>query len=138
MADKPGYFPTMLSKQSDKTTDAVTVHDELIRNMPEKPARLEAVKQFLINRVHNDYPAFRNISQKVASLRLDGFDHDPGEDFLQSLEAFSMADVEQFYLPHVHNRPVTYLVSGNPNRIDKKKQAASGKIIKVNKNDRCK
>ena len=138
MPDKPGYFTTMLSTQSDKTTDALTVLDELIRNMPEKPARIEAVKQFLINKVHNDYPAFRNISQKVASLRLDGFDHDPGEDFLQSLEAFSMADVEQFYLQHVHNRPVTYVVSGNPKRIDMKKLAAFGKIIKVKKNEICK
>lgn len=53
-----GSFTAMLSTQSDKTLDALGVLDSLIREMPLKPERMEAVKQTLVNRINNDYPAF--------------------------------------------------------------------------------
>ena len=62
-----GSFTAMLSTQSDKTLDALGVLDSLIREMPLKPERMEAVKQTLVNRINNDYPPFRNLSEKVAS-----------------------------------------------------------------------
>lgn len=64
-----GSFTAMLSTQSDKTLDALGVLDSLIREMPLKPERVEAVKQTLVNRINNDYPPFRNLSEKVASAR---------------------------------------------------------------------
>ena len=42
-----GSFTAMLSTQSDKTLDALGVLDSLIREMPLKPERVEAVKQRL-------------------------------------------------------------------------------------------
>lgn len=57
-----GSFTAMLSTQSDKTLDALGVLDSLIREMPLKPERVEAVKQTLVNRINNDYPPFRNLS----------------------------------------------------------------------------
>ena len=74
-----GSFTAMLSTQSDKTLDALGVLDSLIREMPLKPERVEAVKQTLVNRINNDYPPFRNLSEKVASARMEGFDRDPAE-----------------------------------------------------------
>lgn len=68
-----GSFTAMLSTQSDKTLDALGVLDSLIREMPLKPERVEAVKQTLVNRINNDYPPFRNLSEKVASARMEGF-----------------------------------------------------------------
>lgn len=59
-----GSFTAMLSTQSDKTLDALGVLDSLIREMPLKPERMEAVKQTLVNRINNDYPPFRNLSEK--------------------------------------------------------------------------
>ena len=59
-----GSFTAMLSTQSDKTLDALGVLDSLIREMPLKPERVEAVKQTLVNRINNDYPPFRNLSEK--------------------------------------------------------------------------
>ena len=40
-----GSFTAMLSTQSDKTLDALGVLDSLIREMPLKPERMEAVKR---------------------------------------------------------------------------------------------
>lgn len=88
-----GSFTAMLSTQSDKTLDALGVLDSLIREMPLKPERMEAVKQTLVNRINNDYPPFRNLSEKVASARMEGFDRDPAEEFLRDIATMDMQDI---------------------------------------------
>lgn len=101
-----GSFTAMLSTQSDKTLDALGVLDSLIREMPLKPERMEAVKQTLVNRINNDYPPFRNLSEKVASARMEGFDRDPAEEFLRDIATMDMQDISRFYQEQISGRPV--------------------------------
>ncbi len=130
-----GSFTAMLSTQSDKTLDALGVLDSLIREMPLKPERMEAVKQTLVNRINNDYPPFRNLSEKVASARMEGFDRDPAEEFLRDIATMDMQDISRFYREQISGRPVVYVISGNRQQIDMKKLAEYGTIIKVKKKD---
>ncbi|MEI3106930.1 MAG: insulinase family protein [Parabacteroides merdae] len=130
-----GSFTAMLSTQSDKTLDALGVLDSLIREMPLKPERMEAVKQTLVNRINNDYPPFRNLSEKVASARMEGFDRDPAEEFLRDIATMDMQDISRFYREQISGRPVVYVIAGNRKRIDMKKLAEYGTIIKVKKKD---
>lgn len=128
-------FTAMLSTQSDKTLDALGVLDSLIREMPLKPERVEAVKQTLVNRINNDYPPFRNLSEKVASARMEGFDRDPAEEFLRDIATMDMQDISRFYREQISGRPVVYVIAGNRKHIDMKKLAEYGTIIKVKKKD---
>ena len=128
-----GSFTAMLSTQSDKTLDALGVLDSLIREMPLKPERVEAVKQMLVNRINNDYPPFRNLSEKVASARMEGFDRDPAEEFLRDIATMDMQDISRFYQEQISGRPVVYVITGNRKHIDMKKLAEYGTIIKVKK-----
>ena len=130
-----GSFTAMLSTQSDKTLDALGVLDSLIREMPLKPERMEAVKQTLVNRINNDYPPFRNLSEKVASTRMEGFDRDPAEEFLRDIATMDMQDISRFYQEQISGRPVVYVITGNRKHIDMKKLAKYGTIIKVKKKD---
>ena len=130
-----GSFTAMLSTQSDKTLDALGVLDSLIREMPLKPERMEAVKQTLVNRINNDYPPFRNLSEKVASTRMEGFDRDPAEEFLRDIATMDMQDISRFYREQISGRPVVYVIAGNRRHIDMKKLAKYGTIIKVKKKD---
>lgn len=130
-----GSFTAMLSTQSDKTLDALSVLDSLIREMPLKPERVEAVKQTLVNRINNDYPPFRNLSEKVASARMEGFDHDPAEEFLRDIATMDMQDIFRFYREQICGRPVVYVIAGNRKRIDMKKLAEYGTIVKVKKKE---
>ena len=130
-----GSFTAMLSTQSDKTLDALSVLDSLIREMPLKPERVEAVKQTLVNRINNDYPPFRNLSEKVASARMEGFDRDPAEEFLRDIATMDMQDISRFYREQISGRPVVYVIAGNRKHIDMKKLAEYGTIIKVKKKD---
>ena len=128
-----GSFTAMLSTQSDKTLDALGVLDSLIREMPLKPERMEAVKQTLVNRINNDYPPFRNLSEKVASARMEGFARDPAEEFLRDIATMDMQDISRFYREQISGRPVVYVIAGNRKHIDMKKLAEYGTIIKVKK-----
>ena len=128
-----GSFTAMLSTQSDKTLDALGVLDSLIREMPLKPERMEAVKQTLVNRINNDYPPFRNLSEKVASARMEGFDRDPAEEFLRDIATMDMQDISRFYQEQISGRPVVYVITRNRKHIDMKKLAEYGTIIKVKK-----
>ena len=128
-----GSFTAMLSTQTDKTLDALGVLDSLIREMPLKPERMEAVKQTLVNRINNDYPPFRNLSEKVASARMEGFDRDPAEEFLRDIATMDMQDISRFYQEQISGRPVVYVITGNRKHIDMKKLAEYGTIIKVKK-----
>ena len=130
-----GSFTAMLSTQSDKTLDALGVLDSLIREMPLKPERMEAVKQTLVNRINNDYPPFRNLSEKVASARMEGFDRDPAEEFLRDIATMDMQDISRFYREQISGRPVVYVIAGNRKHIDMKKLAEYGTKIKVKKKD---
>lgn len=130
-----GSFTAMLSTQSDKTLDALGVLDSLIREMPLKPERMEAVKQTLVNRINNDYPPFRNLSEKVASTRMEGFDRDPAEEILRDIATMDMQDISRFYREQISGRPVVYVIAGNRKHIDMKKLAKYGTIIKVKKKD---
>lgn len=134
-ADKPGDFYTLLSTQTDKTVDAIAVLDSLIKDMPERPDRIETVKQHILHRIHNEYPSFRKLSSLIATLRREGYTEDPNIRFLSDLDRLTMEDIVAFYRENIKNRPVVYAIVGNARQIDKKKLAAFGTIVNVNKKE---
>lgn len=133
--DKTGDFVTMLSTQSDKTLDALSVLDSLIRRMPVKPERIDAVKQSVTNTINNDFPSFRNLSEKAATYQRNGLDRDPNEALLETIAQMDMDDISGFYQRNISDRPVVYVVAGNAKRIDMRKLAAFGEIVKMKKKD---
>lgn len=103
--------------------------------MPEKPERIETIKQSIINQVNNDFPSFRELSEKVAYFRRSGFDRDPNEALLTDLSEMDMQDIVRFYRHNVRLKPVVYVIVGNSSRIDMKKLAEYGEVIRLRKKD---
>lgn len=132
---KAGEFVTMLSTQSDKTLDAMEVMNSLVREMPEKPDRISMIKQSIINQVNNDYPSFRDLSEKVASYKRNGFESDPNEALLSGISDMEMMDIIRFYRHNIRLKPIVYVIVGNSRRIDMKKLADYGEIIRLRKKD---
>jgi predicted Zn-dependent peptidase len=132
---RPGEFTAMLSTQSDKTVDALTVLDRLIREMPVKPERLPAVRQSLVNRLNSDYPTFREIPRRIASLLNEGYAADPNETLMTNLAQMEMSDVVRFYDNNIKGRPVIYVIVGNSRKIDMNKLAGFGKLLRVKKEE---
>jgi predicted Zn-dependent peptidase len=135
LRDKPGELTTLLSTQSDKTTDALDILDRLVREMPVKPERLPAVKQSLINQSVNDYPTFRKIPERIASMLNEGYASDPNEILVTELSKMEMSDIVGFYEKNIKDRPVIYIIVGNSRKIDMEKLSKFGKVIKVKKEE---
>jgi predicted Zn-dependent peptidase len=134
-SDKPTRFVTYLSTQCDKTTDALKVLNSLIQDMPEHPERIEAVIQTSINQTNNEYPSFRDISTKIASYRRDGYTKDPSRSLLEDIEQMDITDVVRFYDSNVKDRTLVYVVVGNSRKMDMRKLATFGDIVKMRKQD---
>jgi predicted Zn-dependent peptidase len=128
-------FSTTMSTQCDKTLDAMSVLSNLIEYMPLKPERFQYIKQVALNSMHSNYPTFREVSERIANLRAQGFEEDPKLILFRNLETMSMDDVNDFYLGNVKGRIPVYVVVGNKKKIDMKKLSAYGKIINLKKKD---
>lgn len=133
--EKAGEFVAMLSTQADKTLDAMAVMNSLIRDMPEKPERIGMVKQAIINQVNNDYPSFRNLSERVAAYRRSGFDDDPYKALLEGISEMEMKDIIRFYRHAVRLKPIVYVIVGNMRRIDMNELTAYGTVVRLKKKD---
>lgn len=132
---KVGEFVTMLSTQSDKTLDALGIMNSLIHEMPEKEERISTVKQSIVNQVNNDFPSFREVPEKVAGFRRNGFDNDPSEALLSGISDMDMKDIIRFYRHNVRLKPVVYVIVGNSRRIDMKQLETYGNVIRLRKKD---
>ena len=132
---KAGEFVTMLSTQSDKTLDALGIMNSLIHEMPEKEERISTVKQSIVNQVNNDFPSFREVPEKVAGFRRNGFDNDPSEALLSGISDMDMKDIIRFYRHNVRLKPVVYVIVGNSRRIDMKQLETYGNVIRLRKKD---
>ena len=130
-----GEYVTMLSTQSDKTLDALGIMNSLIHEMPEKEERISTVKQSIVNQVNNDFPSFREVPEKVAGFRRNGFDNDPSEALLSGISDMDMKDIIRFYRHNVRLKPVVYVIVGNSRRIDMKQLETYGNVIRLRKKD---
>ena len=124
-----------LSTQCDKTIDALEVLDALISHMPEHPERIDALIRTEINRVNNAYPAFRDISTRIADFRRDGYTDDPHRALLNDIRRMTIDDITRFYRSYVRGRTPVYVVVGNFHRIDKRRLSAFGEITRVHHRD---
>lgn len=133
--DKPGDLTASMTTQSDKTTDAIAVLHSLIKDMPVKPEKVASIRQTVLNHANNNYPSFRDISEKIAFYRMEGYDIDPNHLFIQNLPGLGMDDILQFYRENVAERPVVYVVVGNSRKIDMNELAKFGEVIHIRKKD---
>ena len=85
-----------LATQTDKMIDAMEVLENLVHDMPERPERVESVKQTIRNWVNNEYPTSRSLSLKIAGFRREGYESDPNKDYLEVIDRMTMEDILRF------------------------------------------
>ncbi len=132
--DKEGALIASLSTQCDKTTDAISILDSLIKQMPAKRERVETARQDVINEATNQYPSLRNRSTQIADLKKVGYCTDPNKSLTEDVAQMDLEQIVDFYNKNIKGRPIAYLVVGNSKKIDMQKLSSFGKIIKVKAN----
>jgi predicted Zn-dependent peptidase len=129
--DKPTYFFGWLQTQSDKTIEALDVMTSLFKEMPEKPDRLDIIKQSLIQDISTNTPSMRRLGNTIASWRNNGYTDDPRKFQYEVYQKLTFDDIVSFYNSHINGKPLVYTVYGYFKKINKKELSKFGAIETV-------
>jgi len=128
-------FTGYVGTQADKTNEALEVFYDLIRNMPEKSERMEMIRRFLVQSALTDKPGFRDLSRKIKSMELLGYDEDPAISKVEVYKNLEFDDIVEFYKKNLKDRPIVISIVGDKKRIDMEKLKKFGKIIEIKEKD---
>ncbi|MDR3134017.1 MAG: insulinase family protein [Prevotellaceae bacterium] len=132
---KPGWFSGFIQTQDDKTNAAIDVFMGLINNMPEKPERMDVLRNSLVLSGATGRPDFRDIGQYYDQLQRLGYSDDPLKTRLPAYKALTFDDIVQFNNQYIKNQPKAIMIVGPKKRIDAKALSQYGVIRELKLND---
>lgn len=133
--DEKGYLFGFMNTQSDKTIDAIQALDSIISFMPEKPERLDIIKQANRESVNSGKPNFRWLPYSAAYWLEEGYTEDPRKTNYEYFQKAEFKDITAFYKKFVSGKNTVYIITGNTKNIDLKKLETFGTLKKVNIKD---
>ncbi|MDY0344086.1 MAG: insulinase family protein [Lentimicrobium sp.] len=128
---KEKYFMGKIGTQADKTVQAITIFDSLVRFMPAKPERTRMIQQYLSNSSLSKRPHFRNLSADVVGWQNRGFETDPAFTKQKAYENLKYDDIQQFYASNIADKPMVICIVGDKKRIATKELEQFGKVVFV-------
>jgi len=135
IAGKPSDFVGYVGTQADKTIEAIEVFYSLIREMPEKPERIDMIRQYLQLTTITSKPDFRNLSESIEKWLWKGYTEDPAKMKYNTYSNLSFQDIVKFYKEHIKDKSIVIGIVGNKKLIDRKKLVTYGKIIEISEKD---
>ncbi|MDY0104181.1 MAG: insulinase family protein [Lentimicrobium sp.] len=128
---KERYFAGTIGTQADKTIQAITIFDSLVRYMPSKPERTKMIQQYLSNSALSKRPHFRNLSAQIVGWQNQGYESDPAFIKQKAYENLKFDDIQQFYTDNLANKPMVICIVGDKKRINTKDLEKFGKVVFV-------
>ena len=135
LANKNSIFYGYVGTQADKTLEALQVFDTLIHFMPQKPERMDMIKEYLIQSSLASKPDFRNLSMTIINWKNRGYSEDPLKSKLTVYKNMEFRDITKFYIDNIKPKPLVIAIVGNTKQIDLKGLEKYGKIIVVKEKD---
>lgn len=130
-----GKLIAYIGCQGDKTNDAVPVMVDLLKNMPSKPDRMEALRRSLQLKVVTNFPDFREVPFRVYNYKLGGFTSDPNQQAYEVYAELQMEDIEAFYEKNIQRKPYVITIYGDKKRIDLDELKPYGKVVELKHKD---
>lgn len=130
-----GWLSGYIGVQSDKANDAIAEFVSLIREMPDKPERMDNIRQYLYQATISSSPSLRNKSMVVENWKQLGYEKDPRIELLAEYKELSYDDIVEFYKKSVRSKPVAIGIVGNSKSLDQNKLKSLGKVINVSSKD---
>ncbi len=130
---KDSYFVGYTSTQADKTVEAVKVFTDIINNMPEKPERMNNIREYLVQSSMSSKPYFRSLTQAVDNWKEWGYKEDPSKQAIEEYKKMTFADIMNFYNSKIKGRPIAICIVGNKKDIDLKALKAIATVKKMSK-----
>ena len=131
----PAYLKAFVGTQGDKTIDAMTVLDSLIRRLPQSEKRLEMTRKNMWSDRVTSYPTFRAISREIATDLREGFTFDPAKEEYALLERLTMDDIYKLWNQQISGRPIVWAIVGDPDKIGLENLSKFGTVTQLKPGD---
>jgi len=125
---RPSNFMGFIGTQADKTVEAVSLFDSLVRVMPLFPERMEGIRNYLIHSSVSERPSFRELTETIEKWRWAGYEKDPLEFSVPAYHQMQFDEIHKFNTQRLAKAPMVIGIVGNKKNIDMKKLAGYGKI----------
>jgi predicted Zn-dependent peptidase len=132
---KPVDFIGSLSTQADKSIIALTTYDSLIRTMPQKPERIDMIRNYLTLSAETKRPSFRNTTQSVEYWKRLGYSSDPAVIKQPIYQSLTWNDIMNHYRNNLSEKPVAIAIVGDKRMIDFESLKKFGRIVEVKEKD---
>ena len=132
---KETYFMGKIGTQADKTIQAITIFDSLVRYMPAKPERMKMIQKYLTNSSLSSRPHFRDLSAQIVGWQNKGYETDPAFTKQKDYENLKYDDIQQFYASNVADKPMAICIVGDKKRVNTKELEKFGKVVFVKEKD---
>jgi len=126
--DANSFFYTFIACQADKTNQAVKVAFDLINDMPKKEDRIDLIRSSVKLSQFSNFPNFRNLSMRVESYILKGFERDPNEINYHMYDSLEFEDLYEFYQKNIQNTPTFLGLYGDSKRLNISELEKFGKV----------
>ncbi len=131
LESNPAYFIGNIGTQNDKTIDAVREFLKLIDDMPEKPERMDNIKNYLEQASLSAKPDFRNLNAYVESWQIQGYSDDPNKTLIPQYKAMTFDEIVKFYNENLKGAPLSIAIVGNKKDIDIKALKELAPVVNV-------
>jgi predicted Zn-dependent peptidase len=129
--EDPGFFCGFVGTQNDKTVEAISVMDSLLRKMPQKENRMPAIKSLVMQSINSGMPDFRGLSEYVEKWTVQGYDSDPREIRYKVFKDMEFKDIVDFYESNISGKHFVITIVGDKKQINIDELSKFGKIIEV-------
>lgn len=126
-----GFFLGVIGCQADKTSEAIDVMMGLIRELPNRPERIAALRSALVRGLESQSPGFRELQRTIAHWQRLGYTEDPRRSLLDAYPRTEFADIEAFHAAQIAGRPVILVVVGDPRQVDKGELERWGEVVEL-------
>jgi predicted Zn-dependent peptidase len=131
----PTYLSAYVGTQGDKTVDAMTVLDSLIRNLPLSDKRFEMTVKDVWSDQVTGYPSFRGITSQLIFDKRSGLTFDTLPIYFDLMESITLKGIEDFWQQQVAGRPIVWAVVGDPDKIGMENLDKFGTVTQLKPGD---
>ena len=129
------YFVGFVGCQADKTEESIAAMLGLIQDFPARADNLASVQTSLIHALETEAPDFRSVQQRLESWQRAGYAGDPRPELLAGYQALRFEDVQALFEDQIQGKPVILMIVGDPGRVDAKRLAKWGRVVRVRARD---
>ena len=121
-----------LGTQCDKTIEGIDVIMELLGKFPEREAKFNQVRDYLVSMRNGNYINFRKIPGNVRSwMEFEKLTEDPRAKITHQIKEMTYDQLRDFHKQYIEGRPHIIIVSGNSAKYDLNALSKHGKVTEV-------